>query len=625
MTADDARFSQATDWGPNVVDGGVRFRLWAPTKNRIELAYGSSDDPRFLPLERGERGWWEIVTDKVGFGEGYAFRIDGEAIVPDPAARAQVADVHSFSRLVDPRAYEWKTPGWKGRPLQDCVFYELHVGTFTPEGTFDAVIGKLDYLKDTGITAVELLPVAEFSGRRGWGYDGTLLYCPHAAYGGVEGLKRLVDAAHERGLMVFLDCVYNHFGPDGNYLNAYAPEFFHPEIHTPWGPAIAYDERPVREFMIDNALYWFGEYRIDGLRLDAIDSIKDKSEIDIIAELAARVRQTFPDRHLHLTSEDARNITWHIERNADGGPRLVSAEWNDDFHHCCHVLTTGETEGYYADYTPASAHQLARCLAEGFVYQGQYSAEREDHVGHPSNHLPPTAFVNFIQNHDQIGNRAFGDRLTTLSSDGQMRCLQAILLLSPQLPLIFMGEEYGETQPFCFFTDFHGELGEAVSKGRREEFKKFASFEKEGKSVVPDPNEVSTFEQSRLRWDRLGEEDHAAHHAAVKELLAIRRREIVPLLADIPAHSGSYRATDSRAFEVCWSLGQDTALHVFANLDDEPWGLPDAISPSERAQGHTIYATSREAEEGLRLGVLPGTSVVVRLAGRLLIEKSPDV
>ncbi|KAB0679265.1 malto-oligosyltrehalose trehalohydrolase [Aureimonas leprariae] len=619
MTEGTARVHLDSDWGPNVVEDGVRFRVWAPAKESIELAYGSQDAPSFLPMHQVAGGWWEVVTRDVPFGGGYAFRIDGDAVVADPAARAQMVDVHSFSKLVDPRAYEWKRPDWRGRPLEECVFYELHTGTFTPEGTFEAIIHRLDYLKDTGITAIELLPIAEFGGQRGWGYDGTLLYCPHGGYGGVEGLKRLVDAAHERGLMVFLDCVYNHFGPDGNYLNAYAPEFFHPEIMTPWGPAIAYDERPVREFMIDNALYWIGECMIDGLRLDAIDSIKDRSEVDIIAELAARVRQAFPGRHVHLTSEDARNITWHIERGTDGRPKLISAEWNDDFHHCCHVLTTGENEGYYADYQPGNARQLARCLAEGFVYQGQYSGERETHVGHPSAHLPPTAFVNFIQNHDQIGNRAFGDRLTTLTTHAQMRCLQAILLLSPQLPLLFQGEEYGETQPFCFFTDFHGELGKAVSDGRKAEFKAFAAYEKEGHSVVPDPNDRSTFEDSKLRWERLREPDHAAHHAAVRELLRIRREEVMPLLRDVPAGGGSYYATDSRAFEVCWSLGQGAAMHLFANLDDEPWGLPGTITSGERMEGRTIFTTSPEAEDSLRQGVLPGTSVVVRLAERLRI------
>ena len=236
----------------------------------------------------------------------------------------------------------WKTPAWKGRPWEETVFYELHTGTFTPEGTFDAIVEKLDYLQDPGITAIELLPVAQFAGKHGWGYDGVLLYCPHETYGGVDGLKRLVDAAHERGLMVFLDVVYNHFGPDGNYINSYAPEFFHEEIHTPWGAAIAYDETPVRDFMIENALYWLEEYRIDGLRLDAIDSITDTTDTPLVKELAARVRETFPDRHVHITTEDDRNIVWHIERDDKGEPKLVSGEWNDDFHHCAHVLATHE-------------------------------------------------------------------------------------------------------------------------------------------------------------------------------------------------------------------------------------------------------------------------------------------
>ncbi|HEY9056662.1 MAG TPA: malto-oligosyltrehalose trehalohydrolase, partial [Aurantimonas sp.] len=427
--ASNDRSSFETSWGTARRGDRTEFRLWAPSARSIELAIqAENDELDYLAMDKDAEGWWRVTTDRVAVGGGYGFRVNGDKVVPDPAARAQVGDVHGLSKLVDPADFAWKSADWAGRPWREAVFYELHTGTFTPKGTFDAIIDKLDYLREVGVTAIELLPVAQFGGRRGWGYDGVLLYCPHEAYGGVDGLKRLVDAAHARGLMVFLDVVYNHFGPDGNFINSYAPEFFHEEIHTPWGAAIAYDEAPVRAFMIENALYWLEEYRIDGLRLDAIDSIEDTTDTPLVEELAARVRAAFPDRHVHLTTEDDRNITWHIERGPSGEPKLISGEWNDDFHHCAHVLATHEEESYYADYVRHSVEQMAKCLATGFVYQGQYSRTRDREVGQPSGHLPPTAFVNFLQNHDQIGNRAFGDRLTDLASRRVNECLQAILL-----------------------------------------------------------------------------------------------------------------------------------------------------------------------------------------------------
>ncbi|KQT85607.1 malto-oligosyltrehalose trehalohydrolase [Aurantimonas sp. Leaf443] len=613
-------FSFDTSWGARLSEAGATFRLWAPSAKAVELAVGGQDGAvsAFEAMEKGEGGWWSIETGAVAVGSGYGFRVDGGMVVPDPAARATFGDLHGLSRLVDPRAHDWRTADWKGRPWVECVFYEMHVGTFTPEGTFDSAIGKLDYLRDIGVTAIELLPVAEFGGSRGWGYDGVLLYCPHAVYGGAEGLKRFVDAAHERGLMVFLDVVYNHFGPDGNYIGSYALEFFHPEIHTPWGAAIAYDEAPVRDFMIENALYWMEEYRIDGLRLDAIDSIKDTIEPPLVKELAQRVRAAFPDRHVHLTTEDDRNITWHIEREASGEPVLVSGEWNDDFHHCAHVLATHEEEGYYGDYIRRSVEQMARCLATGFVFQGQFSNHRDRDVGHPSGHLPPTAFVNFLQNHDQIGNRAFGERLTDLASRRAVECLQAILLLSPQIPLMFQGEEFGDTRPFCFFTDFEGELADAVRNGRRDEFKKFSAFhDKEARELIPDPNAESTFRDSKIDWKRTETPVARRRLMATRKLLRKRFETIVPLLADIPAHCGSYHVSDnSRAFAVEWVLKDGHVLNLFANLDDEPWALPTSLMAADLSAGILVHAIPSGVEDIMTSGSLPGPAVVFRLEQR---------
>ncbi|MEO5732402.1 MAG: malto-oligosyltrehalose trehalohydrolase [Rubrivivax sp.] len=605
-----------TAWGAWHADGRTTFRLWAPGADRIELAYESTaGERRFMTMDRDDAGWWQVQTDAVAVGSAYGFRSNGELVVPDPAARAQMSDVHGLSRLIDPRAYEWQTAHWKGRSWQEAVFYELHVGTFTPQGTFAAAIDKLDYLQEIGITAIELMPVAQFGGRRGWGYDGVLLYCPHEAYGGADGLKELVDAAHARGLMVFLDVVYNHFGPDGNYIGAYAKEFFHEEIHTAWGAAIAYDEMPVRDFMIENALFWLDEYRIDGLRLDAIDSIQDTTDTPLVQELAARVRKAFPDRHVHLTSEDDRNITWHIERGSQGEPLLISGEWNDDFHHTAHVLATHESEGYYVDYSRHSVEEMAKSLATGFVFQGQHSDYRKRDVGHPSGHLPSTAFVNFIQNHDQIGNRAFGDRLTDLASRRVIECLQAVLLLSPQIPLIFMGEEYGETRPFSFFTDFHGELADLVREGRRSEFKKFAVFhDADTRQLIPDPNAVSTFEASRLDWTLLERPSHSLRLARTQQLLEKRASMIVPLLQDIPANCGTWHAqSDTRAFAVAWTLKGGAVLELFANLDTEPWALPADVAPGEFSRGTLVHAHPKGAADALTTGSLAGLSVVFRL------------
>ncbi|MBB3938303.1 malto-oligosyltrehalose trehalohydrolase [Aureimonas phyllosphaerae] len=610
-------FSFDTSWGARYAPEGSRFRLWAPSAKSVELAVAevdSTEPDHFQPLTKSDDGWWETVATSIGPGMSYGYRLDGETLVADPAARAQSGDVHWLSRLVDPRAHQWRTADWKGRPWHECVFYELHVGTFTEEGTFDAIIPKLDYLRDVGITAIELLPVAQFGGQRGWGYDGVLLYCPHQVYGGPEGLKRLVDAAHERGLMVFLDVVYNHFGPDGNYIPSYIPEFFHQEISTPWGAAIAYDEKPVRDFMIENALYWMTEYRIDGLRLDAIDSIKDTTDTPLVKELAARVREVMSDRHVHITTEDDRNITWHIERGEDGSIPLVSGEWNDDFHHTAHVLATAEQESYYSDYTRETAAQMARSLATGFVFQGDMSKHRDREVGNPSAHLPPTAFVNFIQNHDQIGNRAFGDRLRSLSSARIYDCVQAILLLSPQIPLMFQGDEFGDCNSFCFFTDFDGELASAVSLGRRKEFRKFAAFEdEEAAEVFPDPNSERTFEISRIDWDLVTRPIQRRRLQVTTKLLKQRQDVLMPLLDGARGGCGK-SLVDGLGFVVSWELQPGRVYHLFANLSDEAWTIPEGLDTARLSGAEIVYANHKQSHEELSAGRVPPMTVVFALA-----------
>lgn len=598
-------FALQRSWGADPLPGGsARFRLWAPDETALKLRPEGGED---LPMQAGEDGWWSVETDAVPVGGAYAFVLDDGTAVPDPAAREQAGDVHGPSRLVDPRAYAWRTKDWAGRPWEETILYELHVGTFTQAGTFEGVIEKLDYLADLGVTAVELMPVAQFAGERGWGYDGVLFYAPHAAYGGADGLKRLVDAAHERGLMVFLDVVYNHFGPDGNYLHAYAHDFFDAEEETPWGAAIAFERDPVRRFFVENPLYWIEEYRIDGLRFDAIDQIDDQSESEpILEEMARAIRDRFPDRHVHLCTEDDRNITRLHERGEDGSVPLFTAEWNDDFHHVAHVAATGETEGYYIDFAHGHTEKMANALATGFVYQG----ERSEHLGHErgtsSAHQPPAALVNFIQNHDQIGNRAFGERLFDLAPRRAVEALSEILLLSPQIPLLFMGEEWAERRPFAFFTDFHGELADAVREGRRNEFQYWSGVrDPHQRELIPDPNALRTFEDSRPDWRLMEEPDHARQLDLTRRLLAIRREEIVPLIPRIGGNSGEARIFEGGAFAVTWTADGGAKLRLAANIDDEPWALP------EPPAGRVLFESEEDLARALESGEpLPGWSVL---------------
>jgi malto-oligosyltrehalose trehalohydrolase len=557
-------FAHHPTWGATRVDGGARFRLWAPSQNKVALVV--SDTDQFLPMQTAGDGWFEITTDAVKVGRGYGFDLADGTFVPDPAARAQMGDAHGFSRLTDPLAYAWKTPDWKGRPWEQAVIYELHVGTFSEEGTFDSVARDLDRLRDIGITAIELMPVAQFSGNRGWGYDGVLLYAPHIAYGGPEGLKCLVDAAHERGLMILLDVVYNHFGPDGNYLHLYAPDFFHPERKTPWGSAIAFERKPVREFFLHNALYWLDEFRFDGLRLDAIDQIEDQSDEPILAEMAREVRRRFPDRRIHLTIEDDDNSTRLLKFDADNRPLLFTAEWNDDWHHAVHALLTGERESYYQDYADAPAQRIAKTMTTGFGYQGEPSPFRGGkNRGENSAHLPPTAFIDFLQNHDQIGNRAQGDRIASLVPPEAVEAALALLLLSPHIPLLYMGEEYGERAPFQFFTDFKGELAEAVREGRSEEFRNNAAFtEAFTRGLIPDPNALETFTSSRLKQSE--QADARRHTTFVKRLIAARRQHIVPILGKIGGNAGKVEFIEGAAFALRWRLADGGALRLCANL-----------------------------------------------------------
>lgn len=556
-------------------DGAIRFRLWAPSQSGAAVALETTD--QVLPLAPRGDGWFELTTKQAAPGHRYRFELADGTRVPDPASRRQDKDVHDASVIVDPCTYRWRNPEWRGRPWQEAVLYELHVGTFSPAGTFDGVRERLAALAEDGITAVELMPIADFSGGRNWGYDGVLPFAPDASYGTPEQLKALIDAAHDLGLMMVLDVVYNHFGPDGNYLHSYAAQMFTNRRRTPWGDAIDYTLPAVRQFFVHNALYWLEEYRFDGLRLDAVHEIVDASKPDVLRELARTVRETVePGRHVHLVLENDDNAAALLARDPDGSPCYYTAQWNDDFHHVAHVVLTGESSGYYADYADRPLERLGRALAEGFVYQGERSDYRERARGASSAALPPCAFVDFIQNHDQIGNRAFGERLTVLAKPAALKALRAILLLAPAVPLLFMGEEYGETAPFCFFADFPGELADAVRNGRRAEFARFADFaDPAARACIPDPIDAATYRRSILDWAKRTQPTHRDWLEETRRLLALRRREIQPRLscvghgAGTPGGHAAYEVQDS-LLSVRWRLGDGALLHLVAQLADQP-------------------------------------------------------
>lgn len=543
-----------TGWGPTPGEGRTTFRLWAPDREAVTLEVDGGDA---VAMTRHADGWF-VGEAPVGAGARYRFRMSDDLAVPDPASRAQDGGVHGWSVVVDPHAYSWRNADWSGRPWEDMVIQEIHVGTL---GGFRGVEDHLAGLAALGVTAIELMPVNAFGGTRNWGYDGVLPYAVAESYGTPDELKALVDRAHELGISVFLDVVYNHFGPDGNYLGAYASGFFHADVDTPWGGAVAVDVAPVGRFFIDNALMWLTEYRIDGLRFDAVHAIDNDGFLDA---MAAEIRARVADRPVHLVLENERNDADRLV------PGLYDAQWNDDFHNVLHVLLTGETSAYYADFAERPAERLARCLGEGFIYQGEGSPNHDGRPrGKPSAHLPPSAFVAFLQNHDQIGNRALGERLTLIADAQKLRAATALLLLGPQIPLLFMGDETGSESPFLFFTDFHDDLADAVREGRRREFAKFAAFaDPEARAAIPDPNAVETFEASRAEPGPDGERWRDLYCT----LLALRHDAIMPRLKGAMA-IGAEPLGDGGVV-ARWRMGDGTTLTVALNLGDAAVAFP---------------------------------------------------
>jgi maltooligosyltrehalose trehalohydrolase len=538
------------------------FRVWAPHAQRVELDLGGKRHP----MTGTDYGWWHAELALDVNRADYAFVLDGGEPLPDPRSPWQPRGIHGASRMIDHKAFSWTDQRWQAGPLSAAIIYELHVGTFTPQGTFAAVIDKLDYLVELGITHIELMPVAEFSGSRGWGYDGADLYAPHHAYGGPDELKRLVDACHGRGLAVILDVVYNHLGPAGNYLARFGP-YFTERYATPWGQAINFDgadSDEVRRFVCDNALMWLRDYHFDGLRLDAVHALIDTSATHLLEQLACEVTELEAQsgRHLILIAESDLNDP-RIVRSQEIGGYGIQAQWSDDFHHALHAVLTGERDGYYADF--GSLADLAKAIERVFVYQGNYSAFRRRRHGRPPKGILGHSFLGYLQNHDQVGNRAKGERSSHLLSLGRLKIGAALVLSAPFIPMLFQGEEWAASSPFLYFTNHEdAELGRLVTEGRRREFAAFSAHSDD----VPDPQALETFERSKLLWEECSRQPHA-------ELLDWHRR-LIRLRREFGALSDGRldRVTVSYDDQAKWLVMARGPIAVACNLSERRQQMP---------------------------------------------------
>jgi maltooligosyltrehalose trehalohydrolase len=605
-------------FGANVVERGVAFRVWAPASERVDVVIHGARD-RTEPLAPEGDGWFSAAVAGIGAGARYRYRLDGGDAFPDPASRFQPEGVHGPSEVVDPTDFRWTDDGWRGVDPEALVVYELHVGTATEAGTFDALVDRLDHVAALGATAVELMPVAAFPGERNWGYDGVDLFAPAAAYGDPEGLRRLVDAAHARGLAVILDVVYNHLGPEGNYLHAVTGgRFFTSRHHTPWGDAVNVDgpeSRAVRDFFIGNALHWAHEYHVDGLRLDATHAILDDSPVHLLAELADRVRGALPaGRHFVLIAEDERNERTLVLPRGEAGCGL-DAVWADDFHHVVRRLTAGDREGYFADYR-GSTEELATTLRRGWLYQGEASANLGEPRGTSAAGVPPRAFVHCIQNHDQVGNRALGERLTAAVPLPVYRAASALLLLSPYTPLLWMGQEWAATTPFLYFTDHPEPLGSMVTEGRRAEFGKFSAFSDPAvRERIPDPQAEATFLASKLRWEERERQPHAGVLALYRALLALRRTH--PALQRRDRGSFDVAALGGSGLALRRTGAEGAALLLVVSFDG-PLRADLASAAETRAPDGAAWRLLLSTEEGRFGGELEGD--VARVVGGRSLE-----
>ena len=571
------------------------FRVWAPKAKKVEVEVRGGR----YPMTAGENGWWFTELSLAETNADYAFVLDGGRPLPDPRSPWQPRGVHGPSRLIDHNAFAWRDQHWQAAPLSAAVVYELHIGTFTPQGTFIAAIDKLDHLVQLGITHIELMPVAEFPGSRGWGYDGADLYAPHHAYGGPDGLKRLVDACHARGLAVIVDVVYNHLGPAGNYLASFGP-YFTQRYATPWGQAINFDgpdSDEVRRFFCDNALMWLRDYHFDALRIDAVHAILDTSAVHILEQLACEVQEfeAQSGRHLALIAESDLNDPRVVRPQAVGGYG-IQAQWSDDFHHALHTVLTGERDGYYADF--GSIADLAKALEQVFVYDGRYSKFRRRRHGRSPAGLPGYSFLGYLQTHDQVGNRARGERSSHLMSLERLKIAAALVMMAPFIPMLFQGEEWGASSPFLYFTDHEDpQLGRAVTEGRRREFAAFSAHAAD----VPDPQALATFERSKLIWAERDKEPHAG-------LLDWHRR-LIRLRRETPAFSDGRLERVKVSFDedARWLVMKRGTAAVACNLAGGAQRVPLAIG----RDAQILVASDREVRVVEDKAELPPESVAI--------------
>jgi maltooligosyltrehalose trehalohydrolase len=590
--------------GAVLSEGVARFRVWAPQAERLEVVFEGHDEA--VALERAEDGYF-VGTVRSPPSLLYRYRIDGQGPWPDPCSRYQPQGVHGPSQLVDASGFAWTDTQWRGTRMHGQVVYELHIGTFTREGTFDAAAEKLEYLRDLGVTMLEIMPVAECPGRWNWGYDGVQLYAPYHVYGEPDALRRFVDRAHALGLAVILDVVYNHLGPDGNYLKCYSPYYFSKRYRTDWGEALNFDDehsRAVRDFVIGNACYWIREFHIDGFRLDATQSIFDSSEYHILAELVQRARAAALPRQIVFIAENEPQRGEHL-RPVEAGGFDMDAMWNDDFHHAARVALTGSRDGYFRDYT-GRAQEFVSCLRRGFLYQGQWYGWQKQARGSRLDRMRVTACVQFLQNHDQVGNTFVGTRIHDACAPASYRALIAVTLLAPQTPMLFMGQEFAASAPFKFFADHNEELGKVVHAGRREFVAQFRAYADPAvQALIPDPCSPDAFADSRLDWSEV--DRHAAAFRLHRDLLRLRKSDPVVSRQD---HGAIDAATlREHAFVVRWfdEHGFDRLLvvNLGSDLMEEPLAEP-LLAPAPDREWLTVWSSEAPEYGGRGVAAIVG-------------------
>lgn len=587
----------ATHFGAVPSGNGVRFTLWADA-DHVQLVLHDGAAKGTHALARGPEGLFETWIEGAAAGDRYSYVVDGSKPLPDPASRFQPDGVHGPSQIVDPTKFQWTDTGWQSRPLRDLVIYELHTGTFTPEGTFAGIRNRLPYLRDLGITAIELMPVADFPGSRNWGYDGVALFAPSRAYGSPDDLRALVNDAHRHGLSVILDVVYNHLGPDGNYLPCFSPRYFSTRHQTEWGEALNFDDEAAngaRDFVLGNACYWIREFHLDGLRLDATQSIFDSSDRHILAELVERTRAAALPRSIVITAENEPQCSEHLLPPERGGFG-IDGMWNDDFHHTASVALRGSRDGYLYDYT-GRAQEFISCAKYGFLYQGQRYGWQDKARGSPLRDVPAASCVVFLDNHDQVANHFIGERITTRTSPQLLRAMTGVLLLGPQTPLLFMGQEFAASAPFTFFADHNAELQPLVHKGRREFLAQFQAYADEAvQAMVPSPSAEDTFRACKLDWSET--QKHARALALHRDLLRLRRED--PVISNPAAYRIDGATLSEKAFVLRWFTADDTDRLLLVNLDQQVGfdSIPEPMVAPPRGKAWTVLWSSDDARYG---------------------------